>query len=126
MGHDDPHTAIVTFSEAYASWRELFGGLDGILPAHAFDGETDISGQWNDSIPISGGPWRQESWSQEQHILVPNENYWVPERVPQVDRVVMVPREDTDTRDRGPPGPARSWAPSPSRSRAPRSAWLRR
>ena len=97
VGHDDPHTAIVTFSEAYASWRELFGGLDGILPAHAFDGETDISGHWNDSIPISGGPWRQESWSQEQHILVPNQNYWVPERVPQVDRVVMVPREDTDT-----------------------------
>ena len=97
VGHDDPHTAIVTFSQAYASWRELFGGLDGILPAHAFDGETDISGHWNDSIPISGGPWRQQSWSQEQHILVPNENYWVPERMPQADRVVMVPREDTDT-----------------------------
>ena len=97
VGHDDPHTAIVTFSQAYASWRELFGGLDWILPAHAFDGETDISGHWNDSIPISGGPWRQQSWSQEQHILVPNENYWVPERMPQADRVVMVPREDTDT-----------------------------
>ena len=97
VDHDDPHTAIISFSEAYAPWRELFGGLDGILPAHAFDGETDISGHWNDSIPISGGPWLQESWSSEQHILVPNENYWVPERMPQVDRVVMVPREDTDT-----------------------------
>ena len=97
VGHDDPRTAVVTLSEPYAPWRELFGGLDGILPAHAFDGETDISGHWNDSIPISGGPWRQESWSQEQHILVPNENYWVPERMPLVDRVVMVPREDTDT-----------------------------
>ena len=97
VGHDDPHTAVITLSEPYAPWRELFGGLDGILPAHAFDGETDISGHWNDSIPISGGPWRQESWSQEQHILVPNENYWVPERMPLVDRVVMVPREDTDT-----------------------------
>ncbi|MCY4664797.1 MAG: ABC transporter substrate-binding protein [Acidimicrobiaceae bacterium] len=73
------------------------GGSNGILPAHAFDGETDISSHWNDSIPISGGPWLQESWSQEQHILVPNENYWVPERIPLVDRVVMVPREDTDT-----------------------------
>ena len=56
VGHDDPQTAIITFSEPYAPWRELFGGLDGILPAHAFDGETDISGHWNDSIPISGGP----------------------------------------------------------------------
>ena len=94
VDHDDPHTAVVTFSEPYAPWRYLF---DPILPAHAFDGSTDISGHWNDSIPVSGGPWRQESWSQEQHILVPNENYWVPERMPQVDRVVMVPREDTDT-----------------------------
>ena len=97
VSHDDPHTAIVTLSEPYAPWRELFGGLDGILPAHAFDGQTDVSGHWNDSIPISGGPWLQESWSQQQHILVPNENYWVPERMPLVDRVVMVPREDTDT-----------------------------
>ena len=97
VDHDDPHTAVVTLSGPYAPWRELFGGLDGILPAHAFDGETDISGHWNDSIPVSGGPWLQESWSQQQHILVPNENYWVPERMPLVDRVVMVPREDTDT-----------------------------
>ena len=97
VGHDDPQTAIVTLSERYAPWRELFGGLDGILPAHAFNGETDISGHWNDAIPVSGGPWLQESWSQQQHILVPNENYWVPERIPLVDRVVMVPREDTDT-----------------------------
>ena len=94
VNHDDPQTAIVTFSEPYAPWRTLFGG---ILPAHAFGGETDISDYWNDSIPISGGPWRQESWSQEQHILVPNENYWELERMPLVDRVVMVPREDTDT-----------------------------
>ena len=94
VDNGDPQTAVVTFSEPYAPWRYLFGG---ILPAHAFDGQTDISGHWNDSIPISGGPWRQESWSQEQHILVPNENYWVPERMPLADRVVMVPREDTDT-----------------------------
>ena len=94
VDHDDPQTAVVTFSEPYAPWRYLF---DAILPAHAFGGSTDISSHWNDSIPISGGPWLQESWSQEQHILVPNDNYWVPERMPLVDRVVMVPREDTDT-----------------------------
>ncbi len=94
VGHDDPHTAVVTFSEPYAPWRQLFGR---ILPAHAFEGETDISGRWNDSIPVSGGPWLQESWSPQQHILVPNDNYWVTDRMPLVDRVVMVPLEDTDT-----------------------------
>ena len=94
VDHSDPQTAVVRFAEPYAPWRYLFGG---VLPAHAFDGETNISGHWNDAITVSGGPWRQESWSQEQHILVPNENYWVPERMPLADRVVMVPREDTDT-----------------------------
>ena len=94
VDHTDPSTAVVTFSEAYAPWRYLF---DGILPAHAFDGETDISAHWNEEITVSGGPWRQQSWSQDQHILVPNENYWVHERMPRADRVVMVPREDTDT-----------------------------
>ncbi len=94
VNHDDPQTAVVTFSEAYAPWRYLFGAL---VPAHAFGGDTDISGFWNELIPISGGPWLQESWSSEQNILVPNDNYWLPERLPRVDRVVMVPREDTDT-----------------------------
>ena len=90
----DPHTAAVTFSELYAPWRDLFGF---VLPAHALGPDTNIAGAWNDHIPISAGPWLQQSWSQDQHVLVPNELYWVPERRPLVDRVVMVPREDTDS-----------------------------
>ena len=90
----DPHTAVVTFGELYAPWRDLFGL---VLPAHALGPDTNIAGAWNDHIPISAGPWVQQSWSQDQHVLVPNELYWVPERRPLVDRVVMVPREDTDS-----------------------------
>ncbi|MDE0653418.1 MAG: ABC transporter substrate-binding protein [bacterium] len=90
----DPHAAVVTFPEPYAPWRDLFGF---VLPAHALGPDTNIAGQWNDHIPVSGGPWLQQSWSQDQHVLVPNDNYWVPERRPLVDRVVMVPREDTDS-----------------------------
>ena len=56
-----PQTAVVTFAKLYAPWRYMFQGL---LPAHAFDGDTDISGYWNDAIPVSGGPWLQESWSE--------------------------------------------------------------
>lgn len=90
----DPHTAAVTFAQPYAPWRYMFRGL---LPAHAFDGNTDISDYWNDSIPVSGGPWLQESWSGDRQVLTPNENYWVADRIPLVDRVVMVPREDTSS-----------------------------
>ena len=90
----DPHTAVVTFAEPYAPWRDLFGF---VLPAHALGPDTNIAGKWNDRIPVSGGPWLQQSWSQDQHVLVPNELYWMPERRPLVDRVIMVPREDTDS-----------------------------
>ena len=88
--HDDPHTAVVTYAKPYASWRYMFSRL---LPQHAFDGETDISEHWNDAITVAGGPWKQESWSAEMHVLVPNENYWMEDRMPLVDRVVMIPRE---------------------------------
>ena len=90
----DPRVAVVTFSEPYAPWRDLF---DPLLPAHHLGPDTNIADRWNESIPISGAPWLQQSWSQDQHVLVPNENYWEPERRPLVDRVVMVPREDTDS-----------------------------
>ena len=90
----DPQVAIVTFSEPYAPWRDLF---DPVLPAHHLGPDTNVAARWNDSIPISGGPWLQQSWSQDQHVLVPNDLYWDPERRPLVDRVVMVPREDTDS-----------------------------
>ena len=94
IDHSDPHTAVITFSEPYAPWPTLFGGL---LPAHELGPDTDIADKWNDEITVSGGPWIQEEWNQEQHILVPNRTYWDTERIPLVDRVVMVPREDTDS-----------------------------
>ena len=90
----EPRVAVVTFAEPYAPWRDLFGIL---LPAHALGPDTNVAALWNDHIDISGGPWLSQSWSQDQHVLVPNENYWQPERRPLVDRVVMVPREDTDS-----------------------------
>ena len=93
----DPKVAVIDFSEPYAAWPDMFGGTtEYLLPAHAFE-STDIADDWNDEVTISGGPWLLESWSPEQLILVPNTNYWVADRLPQVDRVVMVPREDTDT-----------------------------
>ena len=94
VGTDDPQVAMVTFSEPYAPWRDLF---DPLLPAAALGPNTNIADRLNESIPISGGPWLQQSWSQDQQVLVPNDNYWEPERRPLVDRVIMVPREDTDS-----------------------------
>jgi peptide/nickel transport system substrate-binding protein len=93
----DEKTAVVSFSEPYAPWADLFGGGTGfILQASEFDG-VDLADEMLDSIPFSGGPWVLQSWSAEEAVLVRNDNYWDPERVPLLDQVTFVPREDTDT-----------------------------
>ncbi len=94
IDHSDPHTAVITFSEPYAPWPTLFSA---VLPAHELGPDTDIADKWNDQITVSGGPWIQEEWNSEQHILVPNYSYWDADRIPIVDRIVMVPREDSDS-----------------------------
>lgn len=93
INYDDPQVAVITYQQPYAPWCYMF---DGLLPEHAFDGNTDISGYWNDMITVSGGPWLQESCDETQHVLVPNENYWMEDRLPLVDRVVMIPKEGSE------------------------------
>ena len=97
----DPKVAVVRFSEPYAPWPELFGGSSGfVLKAAAFRTEVrqdapDLSDQMLDSIPFSGGPWILQSWSQDQAILVRNEQYFGPK--PILDQVSFVPRPDQAT-----------------------------
>jgi peptide/nickel transport system substrate-binding protein len=90
----DPATAVVTFSEPYAAYKNLFSGL---IKADAVTSCDDVSADMQDSIPFSGRPWKQESWSKDQTVLVPNTNYWVKEDIPIAQRVVMVPKLDSDT-----------------------------
>lgn len=93
----DEKTAVVTFSENYAPWADLFGGGTGFfLKSDEFSG-TDLADEMLDAIPWSGGPWILQSWGAEEATLVRNENYWDAERVPLFDQVTFVPREDTDT-----------------------------
>jgi ABC-type transport system substrate-binding protein len=94
----DPKTAVLSFSEPYAPWADLFGGGTGfLLKADEFGGETDLADEMLDSISWSGGPWLLESWGTEEAVLVRNDAYWDAERVPLLDQVTFVPREDTDT-----------------------------
>lgn len=93
----DEKTAVVSFEEPYAPWGDLFGGGTGFfLKADEFEG-TDLADQMLEAIPWSGGPWVLQSWGDEEAVLVRNEAYWDPERVPLLDQVTFVPREDTDT-----------------------------
>ncbi|NNE11324.1 MAG: peptide ABC transporter substrate-binding protein [Ilumatobacter sp.] len=93
----DPKAAVLTFSESYAPWPDLFGGGTGfVLKADEFT-DTEISNELLEAIPWSGGPWLLESWGTEEAVLVRNDAYWDADRVPLLDRVTFVPREDTDT-----------------------------
>lgn len=94
----DPKVAVLTFSEPYAPWADLFGGGTGsILKSSEFTDATDLADDMLESIPWSGGPWILESWSTEEAVLVRNDAYWETDRLSLLDQVTFVPREDTDT-----------------------------
>ena len=83
---------VVEFSEVYAPYKLLFGGL---IKAAAVEDCNDVSADFADLIPISGREWLMESWSPEQLVFTPNPNYWGD--APTTERVVMVPFADFDT-----------------------------
>ena len=58
---------------------------------------TDVANDMLDAIEWSGGPWVLQDWNAEEATLVRNDAYWDAERVPLIDQVTFVPREDTDT-----------------------------
>lgn len=90
----DPQTAVVTFAEPYAAWKDLFGlDSNGILPKHILEGQ-DRQAATNDGFDWSGGPWMLEAWNKGQDLtLVPNPE-WIGEG-PHLDKVVFRFIEDT-------------------------------
>jgi peptide/nickel transport system substrate-binding protein len=94
----DPATLVVKFSQPYAAYKNLFSSpTGGIIKKDAVQNCEDISPELQDSIPFSGRPWKQESWSPDQEVLVPNDKYWVKDDIPKAGKVVMVPKADSDT-----------------------------
>ena len=76
----DPKVAVVTFSEPFSGWRDLFGGFSFILPSHLLEGKNRAK-IMKDGYSFSGGPWKLEGgksgWKKTKSItLVPNQNYW--------------------------------------------------
>src|SRR4051812_315692 len=69
-------TAVVTFSQPYPAWRELF---DDILPAHIV---KDVPGGFGAgltrALPVTGGQFRVESIDpqRDEILLARNDRYW--------------------------------------------------
>ena len=89
-----PETAVVKFKEVYAPYKNLFNF---IIKAAAIKNCEDVSADMQDSIPFSGREWKQESFSKDQEVLVPNDKFWDSTRTPKAKKLVLVPRTDTDT-----------------------------
>ncbi len=87
---EDDGQIVIEFSEVYAAYKSLFGF---IIKADQFADCTDVSADLATGIPFSARPYKLESWSPEQAVLVANEAYWGD--APLVGRVVMVPRDET-------------------------------
>ena len=75
-------TAVVTFSQPYPAWRELFADL---LPAHIV---KDIPGGFGAGLarvmPVTGGQFRVETIDpqRDEILLARNDRYWGPPAVP--------------------------------------------
>jgi ABC-type transport system substrate-binding protein len=69
-------TAVVTFSQPYPAWRELFNDL---LPAHIV---KDVPGGFSSglvrSLPVTGGQFRVENIDpqRDEILLARNDRYW--------------------------------------------------
>jgi peptide/nickel transport system substrate-binding protein len=91
-----PQEIVVSLSQIYAPYKNLFSGNPSIIKADAVEDCSDISGDFEQEVPFSARPFKIESWSLDQLILVANENYWGDDAA-QVERVIMLPKADADT-----------------------------
>ncbi len=84
---------VVEMAVVYAPYKTLFATM---LKADEFEDCNDVSEDFAEGITFSGREWMLDSWTPEQIVMVPNEGY-TGEKVPQVERMVMVPAEDGPT-----------------------------
>ncbi|MGH3440563.1 MAG: ABC transporter substrate-binding protein [Nitriliruptorales bacterium] len=56
----DPRTVALRFARPYARWPYLLAGGSSVLPAHVIEGAG--LGAYREAVPVSGGPYRLESW----------------------------------------------------------------
>jgi peptide/nickel transport system substrate-binding protein len=87
-------TGIVTFKKVYADWVTLLN--TSVWPAKYTAGK-DANKLWEDSIPVSDGPWKFQSWQKGTQItVVKNPKFTIAPM--KLDRVVFRYIADTNAR----------------------------
>jgi peptide/nickel transport system substrate-binding protein len=82
----DKATAVVTFKQPFADWKDLFGGFYGVFPSHLLQGKDRVA-EMKDGYSWSGGPWFAKWTKGVQVELTPNPKYWG--KKPNLDKVVF-------------------------------------
>ena len=98
----DAQTAVVNFKKPYAPWRDVFSPSGGVrlLPKHILEGK-DFNTYWNDDpkVFIGTGPYKLDSYKKDESaVLVPNPNYWGPNK-PKLEKIVFSFLKSTTTQD---------------------------
>jgi peptide/nickel transport system substrate-binding protein len=83
---------VIKFKAPYAPYKTLFNP---IIKKAAVKNCADVSGDFQNELAISGRPWKIQSWSADQSVLVPNDKYWGTDK-PTAKQLVMVPRPDNE------------------------------
>ena len=85
----------IVFARPFAAWESLVSG--GVYAAHVIRGRN-MNQMFNDSIPVSSGPWKFQSWQRGvQLTLVKNPRFKVGPAM-KLDRVVFRYIVDTNAR----------------------------
>jgi peptide/nickel transport system substrate-binding protein len=87
-------TGTIVFKKVYAAWDALVNS--GVWPAKYTAGK-DANKLWEDTIPVSSGPWKFQSWQKGTQItVVKNPKYTIAPM--KLDRVVFRYIADTNAR----------------------------
>jgi ABC-type transport system substrate-binding protein len=85
----------VTFKTPYADWESVVSS--GPYPAHIIRGQ-DMNQMFNNSIPVSSGPWKFQSWQKGVQLTVVKNNRFNAGKKMILDRVVWRYILDTNSR----------------------------
>jgi peptide/nickel transport system substrate-binding protein len=85
----------VTFKTPYADWESVVSS--GPYPAHVIRGQ-DMNQMFNNSIPVSSGPWKFQSWQKGVQLTVVRNNRFNAGKKMVLDRVVWRYILDTNSR----------------------------
>ena len=88
-------SGTVIFKTPYAAWESVVSS--GVYPAHIIKGQ-DMNQMFNNSIPVSSGPWKFQSWQKGVQLTVVRNNAFKAGKKMVLDRVVWRYILDTNSR----------------------------